>query len=218
MTEVSRARNPRDILLGAKIVGGSLVAGGVVLISEYLTVSSIGFRHVWTVQFIAMMLAGLVMLAMPVIVSWCLVTRRRRTALVAFVSCLLGMGILVTSMRLKERVRMSAFAKLAERSAELVEAIKAYERIHGEPPASLSALVPKFIAAIPKTGIGAYPTYRYHVGKTQRWDGNPWVLSVFASKGVLNFDEFLCYPLQNYPATRCGNRLERVGDWAYLHE
>ena len=46
---------------------------------------------------------------------------------------------------------------------------------------------------------------------------NPWSLEVATSIGILNWDKFVYYPNQQYVSC-CGNRLEPIGDWAYLHE
>ena len=120
---------------------------------------------------------------------------------------------------LGSRVRMAAFQRLAERSASLVQAVRSYEVQHGTPPPDLAALVPKFLPAIPGTGLAAYPSYEYLAGeKAARFDGNPWVLVVSTPSGGINFDTFMYFPLQNYPETGYGGSLERVLDWAYVHE
>lgn len=78
-------------------------------------------------------------------------------------------------------------------------------------------MVPEFLERIPKTGMGTYPDYKYWTG-SDSFDGNPWALIVSAPSGPLNFDQFMYFPLTNYPATGYGGWLERVGDWAYVHE
>jgi hypothetical protein len=98
--------------------------------------------------------------------------------------------------------------------------VKAYEQTHGKPPVSLDVLVPEYLPAIPNTGMGAYPEYRYTlVTESGQQDGNHWVISIFTPTGIVDFDEFFYYPLQNYPSHRWGgNPVERIGDWAYMHE
>ena len=123
----------------------------------------------------------------------------------------------ILSVRIGESVRMSAFHRLAERSKPLVAAVHAFEQKHGRPPESLQALVPEFILSIPATGMGAYPEYRY-LTPASNHDGNPWVISIFTPSGGINFDQFLYLPLTNYPTEGYGGWLERVGDWAYVHE
>jgi hypothetical protein len=123
----------------------------------------------------------------------------------------------VASVRLGDHVRVSAFHRLAEHSKPLVAAVRAFERKHGHPPESLQALVPEFLPAVPSTGMGAYPHYRYLTDATN-YDGNPWVLVVFTPPGGIAFDQFMYFPLTNYPKRGYGGWLERVGDWAYVHE
>lgn len=140
---------------------------------------------------------------------------RSISAAIALCSVTYLMGFIV-SLRIGESIRMNAFHSLAERSRPLVSAIRAYEQKHGNPPASLQALVPEFIASVPSTGMGAYPEYRYSV--TNTYQGNPWMITVFTPSGGINFDQFMYLPLTNYPKAGFGGWLERVGDWAYVHE
>ena len=50
-------------------------------------------------------------------------------------------------------------------------------------------------------------------------DGNPWMLTVFTPVGFPDFDQFIYYPSQNYPDYYWGsNPVERIRDWAYVHE
>lgn len=125
----------------------------------------------------------------------------------------------VTGIVLGNRIRMAAFGRLADRSAPLIKAILAYESRHGTPPPDLRALVPEFISAIPATGMAAYPRYEYYSGESASgFDGNPWVVFVPTPSGGLNWDQFMYFPLQNYPQTGYGGSLERISHWAYVHE
>jgi len=116
-------------------------------------------------------------------------------------------------------VRRAAFVRLAERSTPLVTAIRAYESKYGAPPPALAKLVPEFLPEVPRTGMRAYPIYRYYAGPVaSKCDGNPWVLEVSTPSGGINFDTFIYFPLQNYPKTGYGGYLEPIRDWAYVHE
>jgi hypothetical protein len=100
-----------------------------------------------------------------------------------------------------------------------VAAIRAYDIAQGRPPASLADIVPTHLSAVPRTGIMAYPNYRYYVGpEAQRYDKNPWVLVIHTPSGGINFDQFMYFPLQNYPQQGYGGSLVRIRDWAYVHE
>jgi len=114
---------------------------------------------------------------------------------------------------------MHGFGKLAERSAPLVKSIYDYEAKYGNAPENLEALVPEFIPSVPNTGMAAYPDYYYMVGeRARKWDGNPWILYVETPSGGINFDKFMYFPNQNYPKRGYGGSLERIEDWAYVHE
>lgn len=116
-------------------------------------------------------------------------------------------------------IRDDAFQRLAVSSGSLVTAIQSYEHARGAPPPALDALVPEFLAAVPGTGMAAYPAYEYFTGQAaRRFDDNPWVLSVPAPHGGINFDRFLYFPRQNYPKRGYGGSLQRIHDWAYVHE
>lgn len=120
-----------------------------------------------------------------------------------------------------QMIRHQGFVDLANRSKPLVQAIHAYEKYHGEPPLSLSDLVPDYMPAVPDTGLGAYPEYEYLSSSQQGiypYHGQPWVLSVYTPSAVQRFDEFFYFPSQRYPAYGYGGEFERIGDWAYLHE
>lgn len=141
---------------------------------------------------------------------------RRYSAALALCSVVYLVAFIL-SVRIGESVRRSAFHRLAERSKPLVAAVHAFEQKHGRPPESLQALVPEFIPSVPSTGMDAYPEYRYLTPATNH-DGNPWIISVFTPSGGINFDQFMYFPLTNYPKIGYGGWLERVGDWAYVHE
>ncbi|MFN7140928.1 MAG: hypothetical protein ACK4UN_16470 [Limisphaerales bacterium] len=154
------------------------------------------------------LLAALVGLAFPRVSS--------HAAILAFCSAAYVIAF-VAALRLGESIRMSAFHRLAERSQPLVAAIHEFEQKYGHPPESLQSLVPEFLPSVPSTGMAAYPEYRYTASATN-YHGNPWVITVFTPSGGINFDQFMYFPLTNYPQRGYGGWLERVGDWAYVHE
>jgi hypothetical protein len=61
---------------------------------------------------------------------------------------------------------------------------------------------------------------RLYVGAESResFDGNPWVLVAPVSSGIINWDLFMYFPLQNYPDHGYGGSVQRIADWAYVHE
>ena len=114
-----------------------------------------------------------------------------------------------------------AFNGLGEKSGPLVEAVTSYVNGAGTPPDSLELLVPKYLPMVPETGMGAYP--HYEILKPRREDefhGNNWVLIVRCDKNPFAYDSFIYHPNGNYPKhyMRFSGRVERLGDWAYVHE
>ena len=117
-----------------------------------------------------------------------------------------------------DTIQTASFHDLAARSMPLVEAVRAYEKAEGHPPRALDDLVPSYLDSVPSTGLAAYPEYEIHMGnESSMWKGNPWVLCVPVSSGMLNWDLFLYFPNQNYPPDE-SSAFERMGNWAYFHE
>ena len=202
----------------------AVAAAGAVCVSwsplvQYLAVAPFGSKLFLSLQLLVVgpFLAAVIALAAT---PFLLFSRRWRPfALRIFVvACVLAVAVPV-GVKLGHRTRMAAFERLAARSAPLVEAIRAYEAHHGKPPSDLADLAPEYFTAVPHTGMRAYPDYDYLVGEAAtRHEGNPWALVVRTTSGGINFDQFMYLPLQNYPKTGYGGVLERVSDWAYVHE
>jgi hypothetical protein len=141
----------------------------------------------------------------------------------AIARCLVGSLVLVFSLwggfLLASLIRRSAFEELAIRSRPLVAAIVAYQTAHGAPPGTLEDLVPTFLPEVPGTEMAAYPQYHYNTGKSAaNFEGNPWVLIVSCPSGMINFDTFMYFPLQNYPPSGFGGGIEKIDAWGYVHE
>ncbi len=188
-------------------------------LTEFLAVAPFGSSQFLYWQMLIVLPAVVALLALP-IAPFFLLSRKTRSA----AALVLAGSITVTAscyfgLRLGERIRMDAFTKLSIRSAELVTAIKQYEQANGVPPKTLGELVPGFFTEIPGTGMRAYPDYRYLSGEdAASYEGNPWVLTVFTPSGGINFDQFIYLPRQNYPDKGFGGWLQRVNEWAYVHE
>ncbi len=133
--------------------------------------------------------------------------------------CVFYVIIAVFCFRLAGKYRMAAFSKLADRSSVLVQAIYKYDEDQGKPPQTLQQLVPDYLPQIPSTSMGAYPEYEYLVADDANfYQGNPWVLVVHTPLGMLNYDMFMYFPKQHYPEQIYGGNVEKIKDWAYVHE
>jgi hypothetical protein len=59
--------------------------------------------------------------------------------------------------------RLATFRHLPERSRTLIDAIKRFHQDNGASPRTLGELVPKYLSAIPDTGVRRFPNYEYRV-------------------------------------------------------
>lgn len=120
----------------------------------------------------------------------------------------------VPAVRMGLESRWEAFQALAVRAIPLTRAIERFEKDHERPPQSLQELVPTYIEAIPPTKVPGNPPFEYRFGEgTER----RWELRVDATV-ALSFSTFLYWPEHDYPDAFGGNPVERIGDWAYVHE
>jgi hypothetical protein len=94
---------------------------------------------------------------------------------------------------------------VVERSEAIVRAIASYQEQHGSPPESLETLVPRYLAEIPSTGSGAYPSYHYSSGSTA--DAQEWQLSVGIGSILFDFTHL------DYDPARASSSSDRYGDW-----
>jgi hypothetical protein len=198
----------------------SVITAAFMIFADYYAVSPKGSVEILTLRDFLLFPICAAIPGIFISIIYCVRKNTRQKASKWLLSCFVFVAVIIAAARIGQRLRMNAFASLAERSEPLMAAIKDYEHAHGKPPASLDVLIPEYLAAIPHTGMGAYPEYQYRVVTDRgREYGNPWVIVVFIPTGVPDFDEFFYYPLQNYPSHRWGaNPVERVRDWAYMHE
>ncbi len=127
---------------------------------------------------------------------------------VPFLSCVL----FIPSRSLAQQIRHNAFATLASRSTPLIAAIDQYQRDSKKLPRTLQELVPKYLAEVPTTHMGAYPKYEYEPHE----DGLCYSVLVSTPNIGLNIDEFRYESCGKYP--EYGKYWEPIGEWKYYHE
>jgi len=197
----------------------SLSINGFVVLANLLAVSKHGTDVLLSLSAFAGMPLMFAFLASPFLLVGMFWKRFRGKSLRLLLFAVIYLAIGVGCHRAAFQIRRSAFSELALRSRPLVTAIHQFEGKYGKPPESLSQLSPEFLPQVPQTGIRAYPDYRYEaVTERDRYEGNPWVITVRAPTGVMNWDQFIYFPKQNYPEVGYGGVIERVEDWAYVHE
>lgn len=176
-----------------------------------------GVFYLQSVYLIPLMVA---VLAAPVLSVRLVFKRTRRQAAFFLMLSLVLASSCAVGIIAGQKLRIAGMRSFAERSQSFIAAIKKYHRDHSAPPRSLHDLVPTYLPEVPSTGMMAYPYYGYCAGEeaSQSYANNPWVLSVSTPSGLINFDEMLYFPNQDYPKRGYGGWLEPVGDWAYVHE
>ncbi|MHB9131617.1 MAG: hypothetical protein ACYDBB_11085 [Armatimonadota bacterium] len=114
----------------------------------------------------------------------------------------------------RDQVWQQAFTTVVNHSQPLISAINQYQAgHHGTPPPSLNALVPKYLSTIPGTGLRAFPAYCYRID-----DNGAWALSVYCSRGLIDFSSYEYHPNQNDPAFSSRDAISRVGNWVYIRD
>jgi hypothetical protein len=195
---------------------------GVVLfaLSNWLTTQPFGTGALMVGQTLFIQPPGILFLCLPILLLGFLFDSTRQKAGRLLLFSLGGLLGALCGMFIGSFGRWAGVQAFVQRSETVVRAIHEYEREHGQPPADLQQLVPQYLAAIPSTGMGAYPHYEYHCGDDAYWRfrKNPWALSVNTPLWGINFDMLIYLPNQNYPKDGYGGVLERVGSWAYVHE
>lgn len=142
----------------------------------------------------------------------------RRGILRAWGQAVVFLAAFVGGLVLGRVVWRDQVERFAARSQPLVAAIDAFTADHRRPPETLDELQPQYLAAVPTTGIGAFPEYRYHVVRPAGDGDNPWELHAIPPSRPMGFDVLMYYPRQNYPARNSTGSIERVGTWGYFHD
>jgi len=172
------------------------------------------------VHFLLLMVGTLVALVCAIIALTATLGRSPRSWAArssAIALLLASVGLPVVAETAANRIRLAGFARCTERLTPVIHAIREYEARVGTPPARLAELVPGYLPALPSTGLRAYPEVEYSVTPQphERY-GNSWMIAIPAFRG--DWDQVVFLPNGQYPELAFGGSLERVGDWAYVHE
>lgn len=143
-----------------------------------------------------------------------LFSRFRQLALLVMTCCLIFITTYYVSAYFSSMVRRSNYIAAAVRGTEIVKAIFQYQEDHGAPPANLQQLSPAYIKGIPDTGLAVAPHFEYHFyGK----NAPQWELTLQQSD-LPNADTLVYWPGANYPAYLPEGTIEKLGQWAFVHD
>jgi hypothetical protein len=142
-------------------------------------------------------------------------------AMSRFLACAVLCSLFFVAFKSAHAWRHVAFVRASEVGNEVVAALDKFHARAGVYPASLDELTPNLISNIPRTGMVGYPDFYYHKSDGNRTliDGNAeYELGIECPSGGLNWDRFFFWPDQDYPPFIYGGDIERIGNWAYVHE
>jgi hypothetical protein len=136
-------------------------------------------------------------------------------------ACVAFAILLFVSFGASQHIRHDAFARAGHRGMPIVRALAAYREDHGHYPEALAELVPGYLDRLPSTGLMGYPKYWYRKGYhdlERAEESYELLIHCTSTIAGINFDRFLYWPEEAYPATIQRKVVERIGVWAYVHE
>jgi hypothetical protein len=171
---------------------------------------------------IALSIAVMVNLAC---VALCLDASRRKKSFLAWKASFVYIAVATASFPVALAAREAAVHRFARSSSVLVDAIGSFGEEQGRLPASLEELTPTYLPQRPRSlgipGTLLFARYDYEVLSSrtdQRSGGQTWELRVYYPFGPLNWDLLVYRPAEAYPDRLYGGSVERIRDWAYVHE
>ncbi|HEY9172605.1 MAG TPA: hypothetical protein VI136_10010 [Verrucomicrobiae bacterium] len=123
-----------------------------------------GGGELWTLMLLIALLMFVALLALLVSLPLLFF---KKTRIAAVLICLWAVDYLLgfsLSPGISWRIQRNAYAAVAQRSRPLIQAINAFTKECDHPPETLEQLVPRFIEAVPGTGMGACPSFEYVTG------------------------------------------------------
>lgn len=134
-------------------------------------------------------------------------------------ACICFAGLWILSLRRAISLRRQAFVRASHAGDRIVRALAQYRNDKGEYPNSLEELVPAYVERVPYTGLIAYPTLDYAKDRNDNQAvAGSYDLRIWCSTLPVNFDRFLYWPSETYPDRIQDKPVERIRQWAYVHE
>lgn len=131
-----------------------------------------------------------------------------------FVVCAM---VLAVAFQIGESAQRAALRRFVGRVDPILDAIEAFQRIHGRAPQKLSELVPEFIAEESMKNCLAGVELKFVRNDSfDKFSGNPWALLVVVWKDESSVELLAYYPGKNYPTNTRGFYTTRIGDWLWI--
>jgi len=155
--------------------------------------------------------------AMPILALVAIFSEERRAWggrwLILCLTVILGMWL---GILMEKPVRRARFASATVRAEPLLRAIEAHRAATGQWPKTVEMLVPSRLSTLPGTGMMAYPEFRYRTADDAPFKN--FELSIICPQGAMSFDKFVYWPEGGYPSHMYDGHIERIADWAYVHD
>jgi len=142
---------------------------------------------------------------------------RRRGLLWIALSLLLGIALFLPSLGVSSMARMRLIRQATIRAEPLLHALERYREDHSAYPDALEELQPGYVAEVPGTGMIAHPDFVYVPPEEAEPEAGGYGLRVSCFL-IGGFDSLHYWPSQDYPDKMYGGVVERIDDWAYVHE
>ena len=131
----------------------------------------------------------------------------RRYAAAVLAAAALHAILLLALERPLHQWRLRRFERALASSGTLIAAIRSFEQAERRSPFALAELVPRYLPAVPGTGMGGYPRYEY----LRRPENGDWGLSIPVGSIPMDWTALEYDPRGEYPPYST-----RLGRWAYV--
>jgi hypothetical protein len=185
---------------------------GLLVVFEALAYSPLGSDWLILVDVTVFAMALLAVFAVLALLASMLLPRLRRESLRALPLPVLFIAGTALGVLACIPIRTLGWERLAARGDGIVAAIHAFEASKGLPPATLRELVPAFLPAVPGTGLGSRPQFRYEVSHGKPGDATFRLWTKLP--GISHVADFEYLPASEVEPWH--TVVERVGAWAVV--
>ena len=146
-------------------IASGLIAFLYFVAAHWLPLQPYGSLHFLLLGLIGILGCMLVITIGGISLFFCIPKKTRPISLIVTICSASIVEFSFLGLEIGRIIRMKEFERLAERSMPLVLAIETFVETEKRLPDELSDLIPKYLANVPKTGMGAYPEYELVISK-----------------------------------------------------
>lgn len=193
-----------------------------------LYIGSTGFFGMFLDMFFPLFIVATIPLAINAIF------RKKRQLFITLIGIVLLFDFIGSIFAIKQinKFKRDKMVQATIRGKPIIAAIENYYKNNNKYPKSLNDLIPQYISSIPNTGMCGYPDFEYSIttsasgyltkedyGSDPMQECQTGGYEISIETGLtLQFDRFVYWPKKVYPYYMYGGVIERIADWAYVHE